>query len=101
MPAFPNGRAPLPGFDAYLESLYVDPGTHKRGVGVALLRAVAAAMRDGGYTSLALHTLSRNAARGFYEHLGARYVREERVDQDGEHWFHAAYGWDDISSVAG
>jgi GNAT superfamily N-acetyltransferase len=101
MPAFPNGRAPLPGFDAYLESLYVDPGAHKHGVGAALLRTVAAAMREAGATSLALHTLSRNTARGFYERMGARFVREERVEQDGEHWFHAAYGWDDIDAVAG
>lgn len=101
MPERPNGREPLPGFDAYLDSLYVDPVAHGRGLGRKLLRRVAARLAADGFTSLALHTLSANPARGFYERLGARFLRYERVEAAGHAWVAVAYGWPTIAVAAG
>jgi L-amino acid N-acyltransferase YncA len=74
MPERPGGREPLPGFDAYLESIYIDPATHGEGTGRAILSRLAMQLAVAGFTSLALHAVSNNPARGFYEHLGARFI---------------------------
>lgn len=100
MPARPNGREPLPGFDGYLESIYVDPALHGAGAGGTLIRGVAARLLARGISSLALHMVLGNPARGFYEHLGARYVREEQASAFGFAWSVAAYGWRDIAALA-
>jgi GNAT superfamily N-acetyltransferase len=100
MPERPNGREPLPGFAAYLESIYVDPALHGSGIGAGLLRGIAARLVARDLRSLALHMVVGNPARGFYEHTGARFVREERTEMDGHAWMAAAYGWSDISTLA-
>lgn len=99
MPERPNGHDPLPSFDAYLYSLYVDPAQHGRGVGRKLLRQLAERLAGDGLHAMALHTVGNNPARGFYEHLGARLVREEVAEQDGERWPLAVYGWDDLQPL--
>lgn len=96
MPERPNGHDPLPAFDAYLYSLYVDPEQHGTGIGRKLLRQLSERLLADGLHALALHTVGNNPARGFYEHLGARLVREETAEQAGEHWQLAVYGGDDL-----
>jgi ribosomal protein S18 acetylase RimI-like enzyme len=96
MPERPNGHDSLPAFDAYLYSLYVDPAQHGSGVGRKLLRGLSERLLADGLHAMALHTVGNNPARGFYEHLGARLVREEIAEQSGQHWQLAVYGWDDL-----
>jgi hypothetical protein len=40
--------------------------------------------------------LADNPARGFYERLGGRYLRQKPIEIGGIDLFEAAYGWDDI-----
>ena len=100
MPERPAGREPLPGFEGYLESIYVDPALHGSGVGGTLIRGIAARLAGRGFHSLALHMVVGNPAQAFYEHLGARFVREERAGTNGYAWLMAAYGWKDIAPLA-
>jgi len=99
MPERPNGHDPLPAYDAYLYSLYVDPTLHGRGIGRALLCEIADRLLVDGLHAMALHTVATNRARGFYEHLGARFVREETAHAPGGHWPLAVYGWDDLRKL--
>jgi ribosomal protein S18 acetylase RimI-like enzyme len=98
MPERPQGMAPLPDFDAYLESIYALQAVQHRGLGRTLLAAAAARLRARGYRSLALHVLATNPARGFYERLGAQLVREEPAGS-GESWCGCVYGWRDITAL--
>ncbi len=61
----------------YLQDLYVRPEARRRGLGRALLAALARTCRTDGGSYLFWNALERNlAARAFYQRLGAR---EERV----------------------
>lgn len=97
MSAHPQGREPLP-YDAYLESLYLLKRAQGHGVGRALLGAIAAPLVAAGYASMALHVLSTNPARGFYERLGALFVRDEPPEPDtGTHT--CAYAFPDVAAL--
>jgi ribosomal protein S18 acetylase RimI-like enzyme len=99
MPERPNGHDPLPGYDAYLYSLYVDPGQQGSGLGKALLGAVAARLVADGLHAMALHTVAAVRAQHFYEHLGAHRIRTEEAHAAGVHWTTLVYGWDDIRTL--
>jgi GNAT superfamily N-acetyltransferase len=61
----------------YLQDLYVRPEARRRGVGRALMAALARACRADGGCYLFWNALERNQpARAFYQRIGAR---EERV----------------------
>ena len=98
MPDVIHGRAPIPGFDAYVDALYVLTAWQGYGTGRALLGTLAQRLSERGFRSLALHVVARNPARRFYERLGARFIRDEpsavAPADDG-----VAYGWDDIANV--
>jgi ribosomal protein S18 acetylase RimI-like enzyme len=98
MPERPQGSEPLPEFDAYLQSLYALVAVQRRGIGRALLAATASRLRTTGYRSLALHVLATNPARGFYERLGAEWVRDEPPDP-GASWHGCVYGWRDLATL--
>jgi L-amino acid N-acyltransferase YncA len=57
----------------YVNDLYVVPEAHRRGIGRALMAAVARACLADGGRYLFWHALKRNAAgRAFYGRIGAR-----------------------------
>jgi GNAT superfamily N-acetyltransferase len=61
----------------YLEDLYVEPGWRGRGVGMGLMRALAATAVERGARRFVWQVLDWNApAIAFYERLGARVLRE-------------------------
>ncbi|MEO1330169.1 MAG: GNAT family N-acetyltransferase [Pseudomonadota bacterium] len=53
----------------YLAELFVDPDARGRGLGEALMSAVAAAVRDDGGAYLWLTTAADGDARGFYDRI--------------------------------
>ncbi|MEZ6036632.1 MAG: GNAT family N-acetyltransferase [Planctomycetota bacterium] len=64
----------------HLEDLYVDPGQRGKGVGLALLRAVAAVAVERGCKRLDWSVLDWNTpAIGFYERQGATVLPDWRV----------------------
>jgi GNAT superfamily N-acetyltransferase len=64
----------------HLEDLYVRKQFRGRGIGKALLKAVAREAIDRGCTRLNWHVLDWNQpAIEFYEHLGAKILKEWRI----------------------
>ena len=100
MPESIRGRAPIPDHDAYVDTLYVLAAWHGRGVGRALLGALAQRLAQRGFRSIALHVLAQNPARGFYERLGGRFICAEPFTDGGDEIVQIAYGWRDISQLA-
>jgi ribosomal protein S18 acetylase RimI-like enzyme len=99
MPTVIRGRAPIPDHDAYVDALYVLAASHGRGIGGALLGALAQRLLERGFRALALHVVAANPAVRFYEHLGARFIHAEPIAESVDEGLQAAYGWSDLRSV--
>lgn len=86
--------------DGEVSSLYLLDEAKRRGNGRALLGALFAALKDRGFKSAGLWTLSNNTpARRFYEAMGGR-AAQTRQDRRGELVFEdIAYIWDDLASA--
>jgi GNAT superfamily N-acetyltransferase len=86
------------GYDSYLATLYLRPQVKRRGMGRALLRAIASELTCAGARNMALRTLRLNTARQFYERLGARLVPEGMAYEAG-HFDDVVYVFDDIARL--
>ena len=60
----------------YVEDLYVTPDARRYGVGRKLLAAVAQRAVERGYRRVDLSVLDWNPARGFYDRVGFRQMKE-------------------------
>lgn len=87
------------GYSGELHALYVSPTCQKSGAGRLLVQAVAQRLFDEGHGSMIVWTLVTNAARGFYERLGGRYVDISDIDIGGVDYKKVAYGWPDITTL--
>jgi ribosomal protein S18 acetylase RimI-like enzyme len=112
------GRQPAPdllaaGFAGEFSALYLLAAQQRRGIGRRLMVLMARDLLARGMQGAALWVLRDNqAARGFYEALGARLVgqRVETVDahvtgrrarrQDDAILHELAYGWSDLALLA-
>ena len=70
-----------------IRTFFVSPGSWRRGVGAALLRAVLDELRAMGYERVSLWSFAANErANAFYEHAGFERDGGERTE---EVWGHA------------
>jgi ribosomal protein S18 acetylase RimI-like enzyme len=91
-------RAGVPTGECY--ALYVAPSAQGRGVGAALLRALASRLASDGMARLLVGVLSVNApARGFYSALGGRLLGERDTFDEGVRLDESVYVWDDIRDL--
>ncbi|MBP2226943.1 GNAT superfamily N-acetyltransferase [Azospirillum agricola] len=60
----------------FVEDLYVTPEARTHGVGRKLLSAVARRAVERGYRRVDLNVLDWNPARGFYDRVGFRQMKE-------------------------
>ena len=59
----------------FIEDIWVVPGERRGGVARALMRGLARECADKGCKRIDLNVLDWNSARGFYERLGYRWIR--------------------------
>ena len=83
----------VPGFAGELDKIYVLRAWHRRGIGRALVQAVAGRFLDQDVGSMLLFGDARNPSNGFYERLGA----ERLISPQGD--FHGGYGWRDLQRL--
>ncbi len=86
--------------DAELYSIYLLKEAQKRGLGAGLLRAMAIALVERNFRSLAVWVLEQNRSRSFYEKTGARLVTSKVIDLGGTKLMEVAYAWADLKALA-
>jgi len=80
-----------------IETLYVLDDFRERGVGRALIRAVASALAEIGCGSAFLWVLRDNPSRWFYRRLGGRPVAEGAISVGGRAVPQTAFLWEPIT----
>ena len=82
------------------QALYVLRRGQGRGLGRALMAAMAGSLGEGGLEPAVVWTLRDNwRARSFYEKLGGRRISERPLDFDGTVVMEVAYGWTDLGPL--
>jgi GNAT superfamily N-acetyltransferase len=93
-------REGVGGCDAELYALYLLKDAQKRGIGAGLLRAMAAALLERNFKSMAVWVLEQNRSRSFYEKTGARLVTSKVIDIGGTKMMEVAYAWASLKELA-
>lgn len=93
-------REALESCDAELYSLYLLRESQGRGTGTKLLEAMAAAMVERGFRSMAVWVLERNLSRSFYERMGAHLAASKVIEIGGAKLMEVAYAWPELRSLA-
>jgi L-amino acid N-acyltransferase YncA len=89
-------------YDAELYAIYVRQACAGRGLGRALVGAVAGWLAAEGRRSMILWVLRDNpSSRRFYESLGGVPAGEKDSRFGTQDLPHAAYGWPDVAALAG
>lgn len=88
-----------PEFGGELGALYVLPTYHRRGVGRALVEAVAQRFADQGIHSLRVGVLRVNPNRAFYAQLGGAYLYDRPYEEAGYVEPECVYGWRDTRTL--
>ena len=83
-----------PGYTGELYALYVLQEHQGNGAGKALLQRVARKFAGDGVKGMIIWVLSANPCRGFYEHIGGRFLRAKVVNIGGRDLEESAYGWE-------
>jgi len=91
-----SNREPHPDFDKELYAVYVLRSHHGRGLGRALMRALAGRLRPRG---LILWVLRDNPSRAFYERLGGTLAGTKPIEIGGATLEEVAYGWKDVTPL--
>jgi ribosomal protein S18 acetylase RimI-like enzyme len=90
------------GFTGEISAIYVLGNAQGRGVGRCLMVAVALTLHEQGRQGGSLWELRENQpARRFYERLGGEVIGEREDRREAVTLFEVAYGWRDLSVMAG
>ncbi|HET7769339.1 MAG TPA: GNAT family N-acetyltransferase [Chloroflexota bacterium] len=86
-------------YEGELYAIYLLHSHQRRGIGKTLFLRVAERLAQDRRRSLFVWVARDNPSRAFYEAMGARLVRERRVELFGQQIDEAGYGWDDITTL--
>ena len=95
-------RSNDPVYRGELYAIYLLEESQRRGIGRLLTAAVVRRLVGSSMRSMITWALAENMpTRRFYEALGGEYVREQDITIGGASLVEVAYGWKDISGLAG
>lgn len=94
-------RAGETGFSGELYAIYVLHDAQGHGHGRRLVRAVVGGLRELSLSDMLVWVLRDNrSARGFYERLGGRYVRDQPITIGSSLLYEVSYGWRSLDAIA-
>lgn len=89
-------QSSVPGYEGELHAIYVLQEHQGRGLGKALLLAVARRLQEISKHSMLLWALADNeSSRRFYEALGGQELKTQQFELGGVMLDEVAYGWPD------
>jgi ribosomal protein S18 acetylase RimI-like enzyme len=94
-------RSGDPNHTGEVYAIYVLPGRQHEGIGQRLIQASARRLVEAGLASMLVWVLSENPSRKFYEALGGKFLREQSIEIGSQTLMETAYGWTDITPLAG
>ena len=87
-------------FETELQVIYLLPQYQRQGIGRALMREVAQALIQAGFTSMMLWVLKENwDSRVFYQNLGGQQIAVSHYERWGSTYEIVAYGWKDLQKL--
>jgi len=86
-------RQPVGECDAELYAIYIDLPVRGKGIGTALLSALAKLLDEDGFKSMAAWVLDANSATTFYQRTGAASVAAKEIEIGGALLPATAYAW--------
>ena len=86
-----------PAYTGELWGIHILERYQRRGIGRALVRAVARWLATQGMHSMFVWFLQDAAARHFYEALGGQHLQTKQIEIGGAVLAYAAHGWLDTS----
>jgi L-amino acid N-acyltransferase YncA len=93
-------REPLQDYDAELFAIYLLKQVQRRGIGTALVKALAKSLNAKGFKRMAAWVLEGNSSSHFYERSGAVRLLSKKIEVGGAMLPVVAYGWLDLEVVA-
>lgn len=85
-----------------LAGIYLLKSFQRKGIGHRLVAAVAGRLMQQGHVSMLVWVLADNPYKTFYEKLGGTLLEDAKgVTVAGTNLIELAYGWKDISGLAG
>ncbi len=92
-----RARAPLPGYEAEIYTIYVSPDHQDQGVGSDLLNACFQRLDQQHLHGAMLWVLAKNPSRFFYEATGGVMIAHRKERLWGVVLPELAYGWPDLA----
>lgn len=74
-------------------AIYLFEHAQGSGSGRVLFDEATKWLRNAGHQAMMLWVLADNSSRGFYEHIGGQYLREQQIEIGGASLRELAYGW--------
>ena len=92
-------REPKQPYDSELYTLYLLREVQARGIGKALLRAVASSLTQKGHQAMLTWVLKQNPAVRFYEKLGAQCLTTKQIEIGSVQLSELALGWAELREL--
>jgi GNAT superfamily N-acetyltransferase len=87
-------------YHSELFGIYVLSDYQKKGLGQALVKRIADALKEMGHSSMLVWIMRENPFRRFYEKLGGHLLDQHRdIDYSGKKVTVVCYGWDDLAKI--
>jgi GNAT superfamily N-acetyltransferase len=91
-------REPIGSYDSELYAIYLTSENQGKGLGHILVRAVANALRENGFQSMAVWVLEKNPAVSFYKALGGMQIAQKQIEIGGIFLEELAFGWTSLTA---
>jgi GNAT superfamily N-acetyltransferase len=86
-------------YQGEVNAIYISQQMQQQGLGRKLIEAAVGELLKREIKSMLIWVLADNPSRKFYEVLGGKYLREQKIEIGSQTLREVAYGWDDLPNT--